>query len=82
MFGLPSFQKLLVLAAVIALVWYGFKFIGRLQEARKANAKLRESDPQRRKRPVDARDQESVEMVRDPRTGVYHPKGSEPPKRD
>jgi len=44
MFGLPSIQKLIVLAAVIAAVWYGFKFLGRLQEARKAEAKLREAN--------------------------------------
>ncbi len=42
MFGLPSIQKLIVLAAVVAAVWFGFKFLGRLQEARKAEAKLRE----------------------------------------
>ena len=36
-----SLQKLLVLAAVIAAVWYGFKFIGRLQDAREADQKLR-----------------------------------------
>jgi hypothetical protein len=42
MFGLPSLQKLIVLAAVVAIVWYGFKFLGRLQAARKAEAKLRE----------------------------------------
>ena len=36
MFGF-SLQKLLVLAAVIALVWYGFKFVGRLQDQREAN---------------------------------------------
>lgn len=34
-----SIQKLLVLAGVIAAVWYGFKFIGRLQQARDAEAK-------------------------------------------
>jgi len=44
MFGLPSLQKLIVLAAVIAAVWYGFKFLGRLQAARKAEAKLREAE--------------------------------------
>ena len=32
-----SLQKLLVLAAVIAAVWYGFKFVGRLQDQRKAD---------------------------------------------
>ncbi len=36
-----SIQKLLVLAAIIAAVWYGFKLIGRLDQARKAEAKSR-----------------------------------------
>ena len=40
MFGF-SLQKLIVLAAVIAAVWYGFKFVGRLQDAREAEQKLR-----------------------------------------
>ncbi len=35
MFGF-SLQKLVVLAAIIAAVWYGFKFVGRLDTARKA----------------------------------------------
>jgi len=35
-------QKLIVLALVVALVWYGFKFLGRLQAARKEEARLRE----------------------------------------
>ena len=34
MFGI-SLGKLLVLAAVIAAVWYGFKYIGRLQRIEK-----------------------------------------------
>ena len=34
-----SIQKLLVLAGVIAAVWYAFKFVGRLQQARDAEAK-------------------------------------------
>ena len=38
MFGF-SIQKLVVLAAVIAAVWYGFKFVGRLERARKDAAK-------------------------------------------
>ena len=33
MFGF-SLQKLLVLAAIIGAVWYGFKLVSRLQEAR------------------------------------------------
>ncbi len=36
-----SIQKLLVLAAIVAAVWYGFKFVGRLDRARKAEAKSR-----------------------------------------
>jgi uncharacterized protein len=42
MFGLPSLQKLIVLGLVVAVVWYGFRFLGRLQAQRKAEAKLRE----------------------------------------
>ncbi|MFQ5783778.1 MAG: hypothetical protein ACE5H8_03005 [Alphaproteobacteria bacterium] len=30
-----SLQKIIVLAVVIAAVWYGFKFVGRLDESRK-----------------------------------------------
>ncbi len=43
MFGIPSIGKLMVLAAVLAVVWYGFKFLGRVKEARSNEAKLRES---------------------------------------
>ena len=38
MFGI-SIQKLLVLAAIIGAVLYGFKFIGRLDKTRKDAAK-------------------------------------------
>ncbi|MHC4983734.1 MAG: hypothetical protein ACYTF6_11305 [Planctomycetota bacterium] len=34
MFGF-SLQKLLVLAAIVGAVWYGFKLVSRLKEARK-----------------------------------------------
>jgi len=40
MFGF-SLQKLLVLAAIVLAVWYGFKWIGRLQEQRDAEAGVR-----------------------------------------
>lgn len=39
MFGLPSPTKLLVLVAVVAIVWYGFKLVSRLDAARKSAAK-------------------------------------------
>lgn len=38
MFGF-SLSKLLVLAAVIGAVWYGFKLVSRLQEARELDQK-------------------------------------------
>ena len=41
MFGF-SIQKLLLLAAIIGAVWYGFKLIGRLDQARKAEGRLRD----------------------------------------
>lgn len=36
MFGLPSLSKLLVLVAVVLAVWYGYKLLTRLEDARKA----------------------------------------------
>lgn len=35
MFGLPSIGKLLVLAAIIAVVWFGFRYFGREARLRK-----------------------------------------------
>lgn len=48
MFGF-SLQKLIVLVVVVAAVWYGFKFISRLQEARRTDAELRDSAARRPK---------------------------------
>lgn len=45
MFGLPSFTKLLVLAAVLAAVWYGFKFVGRLDKQRREEGRLDKKAP-------------------------------------
>jgi uncharacterized protein len=41
MFGF-SFTKLLVLAAIVAAVWYGFKYIGRLERMNKEGRKTGE----------------------------------------
>lgn len=35
MFSLPSLQKILVIIAILAAVWYGLKLIGRLDRERK-----------------------------------------------
>ncbi len=40
MFGF-SLQKLLVLAAIVGAVWYGFKLLSRLHEARKLEESAR-----------------------------------------
>ena len=41
MFGF-SLPKLLVLAAIILVVWYGFKWVGQIDKQRKAAVKERE----------------------------------------
>jgi len=35
MFGIPSFGKLVVFIAIVLAVWYGFKLVGRLDQARR-----------------------------------------------
>jgi uncharacterized protein len=79
MFGLPSLQKLIVLAAIVAAVWYGFKFLGRLQQARKAEAKLREAQDGRPARKPDGAGQRGAakggrqveDLVPCPSCGAY-----------
>ena len=46
MFGF-SLQKLIVLVGIVAAVWYGFKLVTRLQEARKTDAALRQNTAKR-----------------------------------
>ncbi len=81
MFGLPSIQKLIVLAAVIAAVWYGFKFLGRLQEARKAEAKLREANSGRPAKKGNSPQSSAKgggqveDMAQCPSCGAYFPAG-------
>jgi uncharacterized protein len=49
-----SFSKLLVLAAVIGAVWYGFKYVSRLQYQREKTAEARDRVERRRDgEPVD-----------------------------
>ena len=75
MFGF-SLQKLLVLAAVIALVWYGFKFVGRLQDQRKADGGLGARAARRPKRrgsapATEPRAQDAEDMVACPVCQAY-----------
>ena len=74
MFGLPSFQKLIVLAIAIAIVWYGFKFLGRLKETRAAEARKRDLKDDDRRNPAAVREQLDVEeTVQCPTCGSYVP---------
>ncbi len=74
MFGF-SLQKLLVLAAVIALVWYGFKFVGRLQDQRKADGGLGARAPRPKRRggapATEPRAQDAEDMVACPVCQAY-----------
>ena len=81
MFGLPSLQKLIVLAAVIAAVWYGFKFLGRLQKAREHEARLHEKQTARpaRKAADEGRkggEKDIEDLVPCPSCGAYVRAGS------
>ncbi len=77
MFGLPSLQKLLVLAAVVAIVWYGFKFLGKLQKARAVEAKEQKKAPRqpRKGRWRRGKDEalEAEDMVQCPVCAAYVP---------
>ena len=74
MFGF-SLQKLLVLAAVIALVWYGFKFVGRLQDQRGADGGQGARAPRRPKRrgasAAEPRVQDAEDMIACPVCQAY-----------
>jgi uncharacterized protein len=50
MFGF-SLQKILVLVAIVAAVWYGFKWVSRLQAARDAEAKAQGKRAAKRRAP-------------------------------
>ncbi len=72
MFGF-SLQKIMLLAAIIAAVWYGFKFITRMQEARELEAKnagRRMSKPGRRG-PAKASEGEAEAMIECPVCKTY-----------
>ncbi|WP_421707067.1 hypothetical protein [Algihabitans sp.] len=85
MFGF-SITKLLVLAGVILVVWYGFKLVGRLDSARKAEAKLRREtkatrktsrkDPAEPASPRDPASLEAEEMLQCPSCRTYVAAGS------
>ena len=64
-----SLQKLIVLAAVIAIAWYGFKWLSRYQQVQKD--KKRETERLNRKRKPASQDLEACT-----RCGAFVPAGS------
>ena len=69
------FAKLLVLILVIAAVWYGFKYLSRLDAKRKADKKLRERDSgtaaRSRGAAPAATETDAEDMVQCPTCGAY-----------
>lgn len=68
MFGF-SFTKLLILAAVIGAVWYGFRYLNRLQDQRSAK-------PVERRETKEPKPTKAEEMVQCPVCQAYVPEGS------
>ena len=63
MFGLPSIGKLMVLAAILGAVWYGFKMIGRMQQARDEQEKQKAAESKGSGPAVDTANSGALELV-------------------
>ncbi len=75
------FNKLLLTAVIILVIWYGFKWVGRLDRARKKKA-IKDQGGGPETRPEDA-DTEAESLVRCPVCGTYvSPGGTESCGRD
>ena len=87
MFGF-SFGKLVILVGIILAVWFGFKWVGKIEAERKARLNQAEKDGKseksgggmfdrfKRKQSAKRDDGKVQEMVKDPKTGAYVPKDS------
>jgi hypothetical protein len=67
MFGLPTFPKLLIIAAIIAAVWY---FVRRGQVAKSETKGARDSDAAK---PGNARQKPIEDMIQCKACGAYFP---------
>ena len=76
MFGLPSFGKLMVLAAVLGAVWYGFKMIGRLKQARDAQERQNSKGSTKPARNDFTDMNAPLDLVQCPACRAYIPQGS------
>lgn len=61
-----SFNKILLLAAILVAVWYGFKLVGRLDRARKRKLREQAGRPSgRRSNPApEASRSDTIDLVR------------------
>ena len=76
MFGLLSLPKLLLTAAIIACVWYGFKWLNQRQGQIKRSAQNRRRQP--KKSTYTENDETDIEeMVQCSDCGAYFAKGNE-----
>ena len=77
MFGF-SLQKLLLLAAVIGAVWYGFKLVSRMQQNRELEARREGGKPRRGRNAASGggAGDEPETMVPCPVCGVYVASGA------
>lgn len=66
MFGF-SIQKLIFTVAIILIVWYGFKFLGRIDKQRKARLKAERRQTAAKPQPKD----NTEDMTACPTCGTY-----------
>ncbi|TQV81895.1 hypothetical protein [Denitrobaculum tricleocarpae] len=76
MFGLPSIGKLLVLAAILGAVWYGFKMIGRMQQSRDAQNRQNAGGSNGSSTPSKKEADGALDMVQCPACKSYIPPDS------
>ncbi len=80
MFGF-SLGKLTILVAIVLAIWFGFKWVGKIEAERKEKLKQAAREGAsggkgRGKGKQAAADDKIQDMVKDPKTGAYVPKDS------
>ncbi len=76
MFGLPSIGKLMVLAAILGAVWYGFKMIGRMQQNRDAQERQKSADSKGPDSAAGNSENTALDLVQCPACKSYIPPNS------
>lgn len=73
MFGLPSIGKLMVLAAILGAVWFGFKMIGRMQQTRDEQQRQKAAEPKGSSPAAENENSGALELVKCPACGAFIP---------